>query len=118
MNCVKCSSPMKTFEVEGIEIDQCPKCSGIWCDPGEYEKLLKIKNSEKLLDRSKKVEEHNDKVGFCPRCGGQKYMVQVSSVNPRIKIDKCVKCNGLWLDGGEFEVLQIDEVMSTIENLF
>ncbi len=118
MKCAKCSHKMETFEVDGIEIDKCPECSGIWCDQGEYEKLLITTDIRKLLSKVDKNKGHNEKKAPCPRCSGKEKMVQVPSVNPDIKIDKCTKCNGIWLDGGEFEVLQIDEVMDKLENLF
>lgn len=117
MKCAKCSGNMKTFIHAGIEIDQCENCGGIWFDPGEYEKMLKVSDIEKLK-KSNPNTQLDEKRAKCPRCNNQKEMIQIETLNPSIHIDRCQKCNGMWLDGGEFEELQLDEVMDKIEKLF
>ncbi|MCA9779193.1 MAG: zf-TFIIB domain-containing protein [Candidatus Eremiobacteraeota bacterium] len=32
---------MERVKVDEVEIDKCPKCGGVWLDPGELELLLK-----------------------------------------------------------------------------
>ena len=34
--CPACA-PLQGIAVEGIEIDRCPSCRGVWLDPGEYD---------------------------------------------------------------------------------
>lgn len=117
MECPKCENKMKTFVHAGIEIDQCIECGGIWFDQGEYKKMLKVSDIEKLK-KTDANPEFDKKEGICPRCAGNEKMTRLPSLNPSIHIDKCRKCNGIWLDGGEFEELQLDEVMEKIERLF
>jgi Zn-finger nucleic acid-binding protein len=38
--CVHGHGPLKSIVREGIEIDYCPKCGGVWLDHGELESLL------------------------------------------------------------------------------
>jgi Zn-finger nucleic acid-binding protein len=38
--CVHGHGPLKSIVREGIEIDYCPKCGGVWLDHGELENLL------------------------------------------------------------------------------
>jgi Zn-finger nucleic acid-binding protein len=38
--CPGCGSTLVRVERQGIEIDRCPNCRGIWLDRGELEKLL------------------------------------------------------------------------------
>lgn len=40
MNCPKCDSSMRQYERNGINIDQCTGCRGIFLDRGELEHLL------------------------------------------------------------------------------
>jgi uncharacterized protein len=40
MNCPVDGTPLLMAERQGIEIDYCPKCRGIWLDRGELDKLL------------------------------------------------------------------------------
>ncbi|MDX2117974.1 MAG: zf-TFIIB domain-containing protein [Planctomycetota bacterium] len=41
MKCPVCTAPdLVMSERQGIEIDYCPKCRGIWLDRGELDKLI------------------------------------------------------------------------------
>lgn len=40
MNCPLCNVPLMMAEKQGVEIDYCPKCRGIWLDRGELEKII------------------------------------------------------------------------------
>lgn len=40
MTCPHCDVPLVTSERQGIEIDYCPTCRGIWLDRGELDKIL------------------------------------------------------------------------------
>ena len=41
MKCPTCNdSPLVMTERQGVEIDYCPACRGIWLDRGELDKLL------------------------------------------------------------------------------
>jgi uncharacterized protein len=40
MNCPIDGTPLVMTERQGIEIDYCPHCRGIWLDRGELDKLI------------------------------------------------------------------------------
>jgi uncharacterized protein len=40
MDCPHCKQELKPTERQGIEIDYCPNCRGVWLDRGELDKLL------------------------------------------------------------------------------
>lgn len=40
MNCPVCSTGLQMTERQGVEIDYCPKCRGVWLDRGELDKIL------------------------------------------------------------------------------
>ncbi len=41
MKCPNCDDQTLTMsERQGVEIDYCPKCRGVWLDRGELDKLL------------------------------------------------------------------------------
>ena len=40
MLCPLCQVELKMTEREGVELDYCPKCRGMWLDRGELDKLL------------------------------------------------------------------------------
>lgn len=40
MQCPVCNVTLMMSEKNGIEIDYCPNCRGIWLDRGELEKIM------------------------------------------------------------------------------
>jgi len=41
MSCPRCDGTLGESEFEGVMIDTCERCGGIWLDSGELERLLK-----------------------------------------------------------------------------
>ncbi|MGN5637793.1 zf-TFIIB domain-containing protein, partial [Streptomyces sp. AC154] len=42
MQCPKCHAPMHTYNRNGIQIEQCSGCRGIFLDYGELESLTRM----------------------------------------------------------------------------
>ncbi|WP_026103368.1 zf-TFIIB domain-containing protein [Pseudanabaena sp. PCC 6802] len=69
MLCPVCNVDMRLADREGIEIDYCPQCRGIWLDRGELEKIVERSTaapyeSEGDRDRSRHGQEYRgDKLG-------------------------------------------------------
>jgi uncharacterized protein len=40
LTCPKCQGPMRTYERNGVHVDQCTECRGIFLDRGELERLV------------------------------------------------------------------------------
>lgn len=40
MTCPKCSTQLLMTDRQGVEIDYCPSCRGIWLDRGELDKII------------------------------------------------------------------------------
>lgn len=40
MKCPNCEETLVMSERQGIEIDYCPKCRGVWLDKGELDKII------------------------------------------------------------------------------
>ncbi len=38
--CPHCHVPLTMSERQGIEIDYCPQCRGVWLDRGELDKII------------------------------------------------------------------------------
>ncbi len=45
MRCPKCSAEMRTYERNGVHVDQCEGCRGIFLDRGELERLTEAEGS-------------------------------------------------------------------------
>ena len=40
MKCPKCHADLMISDRQGIEIDFCPQCRGVWLDRGELDKVI------------------------------------------------------------------------------
>ena len=40
VHCPKCDGSLKEITFEGVQIDRCTKCNGVWLDAGELERLI------------------------------------------------------------------------------
>ncbi|HTM95377.1 MAG TPA: zf-TFIIB domain-containing protein [Croceibacterium sp.] len=40
MQCPVCRTPLAMSDRQGIEIDYCPQCRGVWLDRGELDKIV------------------------------------------------------------------------------
>jgi Zn-finger nucleic acid-binding protein len=104
IECPRCWVEARREEVEifgpNIEIDVCPKCNGIWLDPGELAKLLKDRKLTDYLTKEIGTQSKSELV--CPKCGG---LMDIESAEDT-EIDVCLTCHGVWLDAGELEDLK------------
>lgn len=61
MKCPICNIPLLLADKQGIEIDYCPQCRGIWLDRGELEKIIeKSAQQEKSYPPDRHYEKHQD----------------------------------------------------------
>jgi Zn-finger nucleic acid-binding protein len=49
--CPACGATLVNLDRDGILIDRCPECRGVWLDRGELEKLLANGNVESGYER-------------------------------------------------------------------
>jgi uncharacterized protein len=87
--------------VRGVEVDQCPDCRGIWFDDQELARLLVAGSANlKLIAGGRPNPADDARAGRCPRDG--RTLVRMRSARaPRLIVEVCAQCHGLWLDGGE-----------------
>lgn len=103
MNCPVCpKTPMIVVEREGIELDWCPECEGLWFDADELEMLTEALNLDADIPDMMTLEKArtNEAARRCPRCGKDMDKVHMGA-SPRILIDRCRHAHGLWFDAGE-----------------
>ena len=103
MNCPKCKAPMEKVTQQGIEVDRCTQCRGLWLEMGEREKLG-TKPDAQTVDVGEAAEGARqnsvDRIQ-CPEC--QTPMIRmVDSKQPHIWYESCPVCYGVFFDAGEF----------------
>lgn len=110
LTCPQCGNGLKQVYAEAkygriLLIDQCDVCGGIWFDNWE---LYFLKDAEaKRLDA---VNINSLLAGgcvrkgssLCPRCTGVTLeLFQDPNLPADSRINRCPRCNGLWLNRGE-----------------
>jgi hypothetical protein len=56
-----CSVDLVMSERQGIEIDYCPKCQGVWLDRGELDKIIEKSASQTAAMAPRPAEQHYDR---------------------------------------------------------
>lgn len=110
VKCPQCDREMKEVSARAspgmlIVLDQCGKCGGIWCDkwelfpvePEEGERLDPL--DEKLLQKPLAPAKETL---YCPRCGDRLRLFHDPILPPEIQLERCRRCDGIWLNRGEF----------------
>lgn len=103
--CPKCEGNLEKVIYEETEIDQCPRCRGIWFDSLEAELLKNLKGSENIDSGTFQKENPSESLQKrvnCPRC--QVPMLKILDFDEYpLWYETCLECHGLWLDAGEFQ---------------
>ena len=60
MNCPICNVALQMTERQGIEIDYCPQCRGVWLDRGELDKIIERSVSQPLPQSPQAYPERHD----------------------------------------------------------
>ncbi|MCF7826036.1 MAG: zf-TFIIB domain-containing protein [Candidatus Marinimicrobia bacterium] len=106
MNCPNCSIALIQKNIQGIQIDECEKCEGIWLEEAELRQVKDkidsdlnwmdfeiLKHPEKFKPKAKRTA--------CPSC--KKAMSVLDYDETKVEIDYCTECKGVWLEKNELE---------------
>lgn len=120
LDCPKCGGSLTPVTYQGVEIDRCQQCGGMWFDSLEAETLKRLSGSE-VLDKgniastSSQGDRHESEI-VCPRC--QEPMMGMLDIDKySIWYEKCLNCEGVWLDAGEFKQFKRNFQSRNILNL-
>ena len=110
LQCPQCKRAMAEVAAKAapgslIQVDQCGKCGGIWCDKWE---LFPLDGDESgRLDPldEKRLREAISLPGatlYCPRCAAALALFADPILPKDIQLWRCRHCDGLWLNRGQF----------------
>lgn len=104
MNCISCKNIElnQVITENGVLIDICPKCKGIWLDKGEI--YLFSKDPKCLREEIEKALK-NSKQSIMVNPITNTNLVELTLFAGKLVIDYCPKTQGVWLDKGELERL-------------
>ncbi|MHB8859099.1 MAG: zf-TFIIB domain-containing protein [Thermoleophilia bacterium] len=106
MKCPRCQEATNPKTVNGIVVDQCSKCYGIWFDQDEMRKLKDAQDSDldwmnfELWKNKEKYKVDRKKI-VCPKCNVPLIGVNYDYTN--VEVHFCLTCKGMWLDKNQFK---------------
>jgi Zn-finger nucleic acid-binding protein len=112
MDCPRCHLSLRKTDYEGVEVDMCDNCWGIWLDEGELEAVIDSKEmsfsdaerTQFLKTRSSLPAMGPSDPISCPACGKPMDVLH-SDAGLHIMVDRCIY-HGIWLDSGEIKAVQ------------
>ncbi len=120
MLCPKYDLDMEMVKVEfdGIEVDRCGNCEGLWFDMLELEHLKAMERSGSIdvgyPETGEKFEEIN-KID-CPCCHSP-MIKMVDKDQPHIHYEACTVCYGVFFDAGEFKDYKHETVLDFFRDI-
>ena len=112
VQCPHCHVPMNEVTARAnpgtlIQLDQCRKCGGIWCDkwelfpvdPDEAERVdAKDAVDESLLAAPATLTRRSL---YCPRCTAPLQLCNDPVLPADLLFERCLRCEGIWLNRGQ-----------------
>lgn len=91
---------MLSFQHQGLEVDSCPECFGIWFDREELKEFLQRPElAQRLSEGVSESPSVSASERLCPSC-----RIPLSETNlGEVSVDLCFRCRGIWLDQGELD---------------
>ncbi len=104
-NCPKCKKEsLSEFNTsDGVIVDFCDECFGIWFDSDELAHYIELSKDIPELDEMQKKAVKTDLV--CPKCKGLLEEIPFSTKTD-IMIERCPNCKGTFFDAGEIKMAE------------
>ena len=104
MKCPNCKDKnlVPVMTKQGVEIDFCHQCEGIWLDKNEIYHFTRAPSYLKAkIEEAMKFKKTSSRMS--PIFG--RPMVELSILEGEINIDYCPESEGIWLDKDEINML-------------
>jgi Zn-finger nucleic acid-binding protein len=115
---MKCDIEMHKKNIQGIEVDECEKCEGMWFDNDELRQIKDHVDSDLNwmdFDIWKHPEKFKAKTQRfdCPNCSNAMNVLDYDET--KVEIDYCSKCKGIWLEKDELQkiIASLEEELLT-----
>ena len=124
-DCPRCDAKLDLYSLLEIEFEGCPKCHGLWLDRDELRKLKNKVGIGELHWLNGEVDNIGQAAAVaskrvCPR-NDNGNLLSVVFGKSSVVLDWCPKCQGIWLDRGEYDkivdYLRSEAGQSTIKDV-
>jgi Zn-finger nucleic acid-binding protein len=95
---------MQVTPVQGVSIDTCEFCRGQFFDSFEVDRALEFTSDQsqrlQCLESPVPTDTSDGQPLSCPGCRQMMRTWELPGP-PKVWLDRCRNCKGIWLDGGE-----------------
>jgi serine/threonine protein kinase len=116
--CGKCGGDFSALFLDGMIVDRCNACRGVWLDHSEIDRILgqASESAPTMLPGQKFSQAPLDElVGSCPTC--RVGLVAHSVPGQPASLEICPNCFGVWFDHEELRLLSHDDVVTWLRYL-
>ena len=104
LSCPRCRHRLlERCRYEGQEVDLCPHCAGLWCEPLKAPRTAHELSVQPSEPSALSVVKEEGPLR-CPECQLKLDRFQVKDVKG-LELDHCRECNGVWFDHREWQFL-------------
>jgi len=111
--CPRCQEDLTTITLEGLELEKCTGCEGMWFDASELNSFIdgaqtpEPSDIEAISDNQQQTGVQSKETALdCPKCDGVKLIAFEYDGDTGIELDSCPSCHGLWLDKNESKQIE------------
>ena len=111
MKCPRDGAVLDVQTIDGVTLDLCHSCGGLWLDRFELDKLdepheaLAAELASFFAAHTGETVDHEQRLS-CPHHPEVVMMRRFFSVRRQVELDECPQCAGIWLDAGELSVIR------------
>lgn len=97
LSCPACSRPLRRLTMHQTEVDECPRCGGIWFDAHELDTVTTSHHEQLAVQEA----DFSEETQLCPRDGNALLATSFLETSALT----CPACRGFWLDGLSVDAL-------------
>ena len=94
-------------------VDHCESCGGVWFDKGELEQVDEILEVSVVEIRKIPHSQMQQEPLTCPACQTSTMDKIRNERDQHVVMDVCPNCKGIWLDAGELEAIQKENLIKS-----
>jgi serine/threonine protein kinase/Zn-finger nucleic acid-binding protein len=115
--CGKCGGLFSALFLEGLILDRCATCRGIWFDHAEIERIVGAQKAPQLPAETEAPlpAPLDTLIGSCPSCRVGLRSFRVPGAHASLEV--CPLCLGVWFDHGELSLLEELDISAWIKNV-
>ena len=117
MKCSTCNIELTVEEIEGVNVQLCPSCSGRFLHKGELKKITHSTAGDIEYSSLEDIDKNEVSDLLCPICKTEKMINVNFATYSDIVMKYCKRCSGIWLDQGELKQInaEIDKLNNDAE---